>query len=110
MAAFRYVGPAEALWIQQTGEVVSRSGVTWYAIGSDAPLASSAEVTDVYALPDDKQYAFGPIPDDECPPWNVVGARTVMPTRLPDGRWVPGGGTEAATSHTFRCMGLRQLG
>src|SRR4051794_7872798 len=109
MSAYRYVGPAEALWIQETGQIVSRSGRTWYAIAVGSPFTSSSDVSDAYALAGEKQYSIGPIPDDECPPWDVVAPRTVMPARLPGGRWTPGGGTEAATSHAHWLVKLRKL-
>jgi hypothetical protein len=109
MPAYRYVGAAETLWIRENGDVVSRSGTTWYAVGNPPPLTSRTAVQDAYALPDLPEYAVGPIPDDECPIWNVVGPRTVFPQRLPGGRWVPGGGTEAATRDTLRLLRLRKL-
>jgi hypothetical protein len=109
MRAYRYVGPAEALWILETGRVVSRSGVTWYAIEANAPLQTAADVSEVYALTEEKTHSIGPIQQDECPPWDAVGLRTVMPARLPGGRWVPGGGTEAATYQEHWMPALRKL-
>lgn len=110
MRAYRYVGAAETLWIKETGQVVSRSGVTWYALSAGGPIDSAAQVSDAYALPHAPEYSVGPIPGDECPAWNVVGPRTVAPARLPGGRWVPGGGIEAATSHPVWLPRLRRLG
>jgi hypothetical protein len=93
----------------ETGQVVSNSGVTWHAVAAAAPHGTSREAEDAYALFDAKAYSYGPIPDDECPPWDVVAPRTVMPARLPGGRWAPGGGTEAATSHKLWLMRMRKL-
>ena len=78
-------------------------------MAASAPLTKPADVSDAYAVPDEKRYSVGPIPDDECPQWDVVGPRTVMPARLPSGRWAPGGGTEAATSATLHLPGIRKL-
>ena len=48
-----------------------------------------------------KEMRFGPIPLDEAPDFDILPPRTVGPQQLPNGRWVPGGGTDAATSGTL---------
>jgi hypothetical protein len=107
---YRYVDDAERQFIERTMGIRSASGVTWYAVDPPSFYVTQVEVQRFLAIPSGmKTCSIGPIPDDEAPPMDVVPPRTVVPQQLPDGTWVPGGGTEAATSHEFRLLGWRGL-
>jgi hypothetical protein len=103
MKWYRYVDAAEESFIRHTGIIKSDSGSTYYA--TDPACNSSDEACRKLAIPWPKHFMIGPIPQDELPDFDVVPPRTVNPIRLPDGTWLPGGGTEAATSKEYRCFG-----
>lgn len=106
---YRYVSNAERASIESSGIIQSTSGVTYFAIDPPSRYETREDVRDLLATPGDKSWAVGPIPDAWVPLWDVVAPRTVTPQKLGDGTWVPGGGTEAATSHVVRLFGIRLL-
>jgi hypothetical protein len=100
LTIYRYVSWAEWYSIQETREVRSHSGVTYFAIAPPSRYVALADVIQYLAVVG-KEMRFGPIPVDEAPDFDVLPPRTVGPQQLRNGSWVPGGGTEAATSGTL---------
>ena len=97
VAVYRYLSWAEWYSIGHTQQIHSLSGVTYFAIAPPSRYDTVASVIENLAVVG-KEMRFGPIPLDEVPDFDVVSPRTVGPQQLPNGRWVAGGGTEAATS------------
>src|SRR6266850_5219791 len=84
--------------IQLTHQIRSLSGTTYFAIEPPSRYETATDLVEGLAVAG-KEIRFGPIPVDEAPNF-VLGPRTVGPQQLPNGRWVAGGGTEAATLGT----------
>ena len=95
MFFYRYVSSAEAQSIRANGEISSKSGVTYFATQR---FALRTDVETHLAGPGQYDFLVGPIPADEAPDMDAVAPRTASPFLLDNGSWLPGGGTEAATS------------
>lgn len=106
---FRYISDAEMASIRVRAEVRSLSGYTWFACSPPSFYQTAAEVRERLAVSDLREFSIGPIPADEAPEWDHVPPRTVAPQQLADGTWVPGGGTEAATTQAFLPFNFRRL-
>lgn len=106
---YRYVSAAERDFVQNNSMIRSISGVTYFAMDPPSRYDSSTDVVNFLAVPTGKEFRLGPIPGDEAPDWDIVPPRTVGPKQLPDGMWVAGGGTEAATSAVVWLFGSVKL-
>jgi hypothetical protein len=95
---YRYMSRAELDSVRQSGYLQSLSGMTYFAVHPPGdPFEKQLDVTARLALATLPAWRLGPFPDTALPPMSL-GPRTVHPQQLPDGKWVPGGGTEAATT------------
>jgi hypothetical protein len=103
-AWYRYVSAAERLNIEQTLEVRSNSGTTWYALER---LDNWSDIRRLLALDDPpRTNRVGVFYSDELPKFDAVRQRAVQPQKLKNGTWVPGGGTEAATYQPHPLFGF----
>ena len=92
---YRYVSAVEKTSIERDLTIKSASGTTWYALQR---LTDWSDVQEILALEDPRRdHRVGPLYGDELPAFDVVPQRTVQPQKLKSGKWVSGGGTEAAT-------------
>jgi hypothetical protein len=102
-AWYRYVSADERLNIEQTLEVRSNSGITWYTLER---LDNWADIQRLLALDDPPRTRVGVFYSDELPKFDAVKQRTVQPQKLKNGTWVEGGGTEAATYQPHPLFGF----
>jgi len=107
-AWYRYVSAAERLNIEQTSEVRSKSGTTWYALQR---LDNWTDIQRLLSLEDPRRtYRVGAFYSDELPQFDDVPQRTVQPQKLKNGTWMSGGGTEAASSKPHHVFGFIVIG
>jgi hypothetical protein len=93
-AWYRYVSAAERRSIEQTLEVRSKYGTTWYA---RERLDNWTDIQRLLSIEDPRRTdRVGAFYSDELPPFDFI--RSVGPLKLKSGRWMSGGGTEAASS------------
>ena len=104
---YRYVGSSERSYIRRNLEVQSRYGTTWYALQR---LTDWSDIQEDLALEDPpRECRVGPFFSDELPAFDKVPPRTVQPQKLRSGRWVSGGGSEAATSQPHYVYGAARV-
>ncbi len=105
---FRFVSSLERQDIEATLQIRSRSGITYFAIDPPSWYYTMDAAERHLALPHRKAWSLGPIHEEDIPSWDVVPPQTVAPQKI-GATWMPGGGTEAATSGTVTLLGFRAL-
>jgi hypothetical protein len=104
---YRYVGQPERASIEATLEVRSKSGTTYYALQRMDRWADVQRLLAVDGSP--RTDRVGGFYSDELPGFDAVPQRTVQPQKLKSGIWVPGGGTEAATTKRHYLFGFGKV-
>ncbi len=100
---YRYVSNGENTYILQELEIKSKWGETWYALER---LTDWTRIQELLALEDPpRHFRVGPLRTDELPDFDACPPRTSQPKKLKNGRWVAGGGTEAATTRSHYIYG-----